>query len=59
MLLAVLQSVGEDPSRCMLADKETASAAKQAGAAFDHLRILGEWDLFLNFVKSRGAVDFF
>jgi hypothetical protein len=52
------QSVGEVPSRCMFADQETERASQLAGEAFDHLRTLGEWDLYLNFVE-RGAVGFF
>lgn len=44
--------------KCVLADEATERASEQAGEAFDHLRILGEWDLFLNIMPST-AMGFF
>jgi hypothetical protein len=54
--LSHLEQDGYD--KCVLADEATEGASEQAGEAFDHLRVLGEWDLFLNFVPGT-AMGFF
>jgi len=42
---------------CMLKDVGSAAKADEiAAAAFDHLRLLGLWDLYLNFQKEMASV---
>ena len=44
---------------CVLEDKAAQRAAEAAGEALDHLRVLGRWDLYLNFAGPPPAAGFF
>ena len=55
---AAAPPVAEPATEPSDADEATEGASEQAGEAFDHLRVLGEWDLFLNFVPGT-AMGFF
>ena len=60
MYCAAAGLVGDAVDRCVLADRKAEQASELLGDAWDNLRTLGLWDLYLNF-RGGGmpAVDFF